>query len=273
MDVDPRPLLTSVVELAQRAGEAILKIYHQNSPIHVNYKTDESPVTEADIIAHDIIAQELALLTPDIPLLSEEGKIIDYESRKSWECYWLVDPLDGTREFVNKTGEFTVNIALIHQGQPILGVIYAPLRKLTYCGCVGNGAHKLIDNKHKKPIFVHSWQLGNFRVVASRRHRVPLQELLQEFGSVETTYRGSSLKFCLVAEGDADIYVRLSAIKEWDTGAGQCIVEQAGGLVLDLNWQPMRYNTKSELSIPAFIVVGDSEKLLPILKSIPPLRS
>lgn len=272
MDYDPRNYISDIVSLAQKAGQEILNIYRRADPIQVMFKADNSPVTEADLTAHEIIAQGLESLTPDIPLLSEEGKPIEYSLRKTWDYYWLVDPLDGTREFINKSGEFTVNIALIHNSKPILGVIYAPMRELTYYGCVGSGAYKINKNKNEKPIFISAWELGNFRIVASRHHRAPIEELLEPFGSVETTYRGSSLKFCLVGEGKADIYVRLSPIKEWDTGAGQCIVEQAGGLVLDLNWQPMRYNTKSELSIPAFIVVGDAEKLLPILKSIPPLR-
>lgn len=268
MSYDPHACLQEVVRLAQKAGKEILQIYEQNQPLQIILKEDQSPVTIADLTAQEIIAAGLQNIAPHIPQLSEEGAKVSYKNRREWDYYWLIDPLDGTREFIQRSGEFTVNIALIHNGNPVLGVIYAPLAKLTYYACVGRGAFKLSkDNKLAEPISIRSWELGLFRVIASRRHRLFLQEFLMPYGRTEITYRGSSLKFCLLAEGKADIYLRFSAIQEWDTAAGQCIVEQAGGLVLNSDWEPLRYNTKSKLVIPAFIVLGDAEKLLPILKS------
>lgn len=249
--IDLDSLLEPVCEIARRAGQEILKIYH--SEFDVEDKADGSPLTAADRAAHDTIVQGLLELTPDIPVLSEEASDIAYDERANWQRYWLVDPLDGTKEFVKRNGEFTVNIAFIEGDRPVLGVVYVPVTGVMYYACRGTGAFKF-DGNQVRSIRVQRYQGKKVRVVASRSHASDaLQTFLHGVGDVETISMGSSLKLCLVAEGAADVYPRLGPTSEWDTAAAQAVVEVAGGSVTDLDGQPLRYNKKDILN-PWFIV-------------------
>jgi len=252
-------LLEPVALLARRAGEKILEIY--NSEFSVEQKEDNSPLTEADMAAHHAIVDGLAALTPDIPVLSEESASLPYSLRSSWNRYWLVDPLDGTREFVKRNGEFTVNIALIESGVPVLGVVHVPVGGVSYLACRGRGAMK--QQAGETPVAIQVRRLGDgpVTVVGSRSHRGDsLIRFLDKLGAHDMTGMGSSLKLCLVAEGAADIYPRLGPTSEWDTAAAQCVVEQAGGFVTDTEMQPLRYNTKDSLLNPFFLVFGDDSR-------------
>ena len=243
--------LEPVCEIAIRAGEEILRVY--DSDFSVEDKADGSPLTAADRAAHHTIVEGLKQLTPDIPVLSEEASDVDYSVRSTWQCYWLVDPLDGTKEFVKRNGEFTVNIAFIEGDRPVLGVVYVPVTGVMYYACTGSGAFKR-DGDQVDSIKVQTYQGDKARVVASRSHASEaLQKFLDAVGDAETISMGSSLKLCLVAEGAADVYPRLGLTSEWDTAAAQAIVEVAGGTVTDLDGEPLRYNKKDILN-PWFIV-------------------
>jgi 3'(2'), 5'-bisphosphate nucleotidase len=245
-------LLDPVCAIARQAGEEILKIY--DSGFAVEDKADGSPLTAADRAAHQTIVNALATLTPDLPVLSEEACDIEYTVRSRWHRYWLVDPLDGTKEFVKRNGEFTVNIALIDNRQPVLGVVYVPVTGVTYYGCRGSGAFKQLADGDPAPIKVKAYEGGPVRVVASRSHASPaLQQFLDSVGEVETISMGSSLKLCLVAEGSADVYPRLGPTSEWDTAAAQAVVEFAGGTVSAVNGGPLVYN-KPDILNPWFVV-------------------
>jgi 3'(2'), 5'-bisphosphate nucleotidase len=248
----------ALLEVALEAGDAIMRIYE--SAFGVTAKADQSPLTEADLAAHRIIVQRLAALTPDIPVLSEESDQLEHAQRRNWRRLWLVDPLDGTKEFINRNGEFTVNIGLIVEGQPVLGVVYAPALGRAYAGVQGKGACKRVDG-HWEPIETRPYTGGRATVVASRSHRGPaidafLARLQAKEGvAPELVSSGSSLKLCAVAEGTAHVYPRLGPTSEWDTAAGQAIVEAAGGSVRDLRMKPLRYN-KPDLLNPWFIASG-----------------
>ncbi|MCG6976093.1 MAG: 3'(2'),5'-bisphosphate nucleotidase CysQ [Acidiferrobacterales bacterium] len=245
-------LLEPVCKIARQAGEEILKVY--NSDFAVEDKADGSPLTAADRAAHQTIVSELAKLTPAMPILSEEASDIDYAVRSQWQRYWLVDPLDGTKEFVKRNGEFTVNIALIENGEPVLGVVYVPVSGVIYFGCRGSGAFKQTRDGKAAAITVQTYQGGPARVVASRSHASPaLEQFLDAVGEVETISMGSSLKLCLVAEGAADVYPRLGLTSEWDTAAAQAVVETAGGKVTTVNGEPLVYN-KEDILNPWFVV-------------------
>ncbi len=248
-------LIDPVVALATEAGQAILEVYA--SDFDVQAKDDQSPLTQADMASQHIIVQGLNSLTPDLPILSEESGLPDFEERRKWNPYWLVDPLDGTREFVSRNGEFTVNIALIEDHQPVLGVVHVPVRHTTYAGCQGLGADKRVDGNAPQPIGVAMTSASPVRVVGSRSHRgTSLDRFLQNLGDFEMHPTGSSLKFCLVAEGEADVYPRLGPTSEWDTAAAQAVVEQAGGVVLELDGTPLSYNNKPDILNPHFLVAG-----------------
>jgi 3'(2'), 5'-bisphosphate nucleotidase len=200
-------------------------------------------------------------LTPEIPILSEESAKIPYSLRKSWDSYWLIDPLDGTKEFVKRNGEFTVNIALIENQEPILGVIYVPVSKVTYYGSRGGGAFKQRPDCLAESISATPKHGSPIRVAGSRSHAgESLKRYLENLGEHEIVSMGSSLKSCIVAEGLADIYPRLGPTSEWDTGAAQAVVEAAGGKLTDTRMQPLRYNTKESLLNPDFFVFGDLEE-------------
>ena len=243
--------------LARRAGAAILEVYA--SSFAVETKSDNSPLTAADMASHRVIVDGLRELTPDIPVLSEESRGIDWDERRKWERYWLVDPLDGTREFVKRNGEFTVNIALIENHVPVLGVVLLPVTGESYYGVAGEGAF-LESGPGALPRPITTRPAATIPVVAgSRSHSNERQvAILGNLGDHRLVSVGSSIKFCMVARGDADLYLRLGPTSEWDTAAAQCVVEQAGGAVVDLQGAPLRYNTKDSLLNPEFLTIGDA---------------
>ena len=244
-------------EIARAAGAAILAIYH--SDFAVQTKADESPLTAADLAAHQVIMTGLAALDPLLPVLSEEAKALPWSERQHWSRYWLVDPLDGTREFVKRNGEFTVNIALIDDRRPVLGVVLAPVTGELYIAASGQGAwlQPQVDGDWLR---LRTRSLGQSpRVAGSRSHGGSQSRMLQQLigSDYELVPLGSSLKFCLIARGAADVYLRLGLTSEWDTAAAQCVLEEAGGAVLDLSGQSFRYNRGESLLNPEFIAVGD----------------
>lgn len=251
-------LLQPVIEIAHQAGDAIMEIYEGHF-FCVEQKPDDSPVTEADYAAHEVIAKGLAELTPEWPVLSEEGELPDFEARRQWQRYWLVDPLDGTREFIKCNGEFTVNIALIENGQSVLGVIQAPVSRDLYYASAGGGAFYQAVNKAAKKIQTCQWDGGRITIAGSRSHRMPVFcSFLEFFDDYHVLSLGSSLKSCYVAQGRADIYARFGPTAEWDTAAAQCVVEEAGGKLTDMKLQPLRYNTKESIINPPFFSFGDA---------------
>jgi len=253
---NPCTLLEDVKRIAIEAGERILEVYE--SDFAIEHKDDKSPLTAADLAAHKAIVAGLGALTPEIPVLSEESASIPFSERSRWTRYWLVDPLDGTKEFIKRNGEFTVNIALIDNGRVDLGVVYVPVTRLSYFACAGGGAFKQAAGQAATPIHVTASAGLPVRVVGSRSHSgESLLRYLDKLGAHEMVSMGSSLKFCLVAEGKADVYPRLGLTSEWDTAAAQCVVEAAGGRVTGLDMQPLRYNTKDSLLNPHFFVFGD----------------
>ncbi|MEW5682548.1 MAG: 3'(2'),5'-bisphosphate nucleotidase CysQ [Pseudomonadota bacterium] len=223
--------LPAIINIAEQAGQAILAVYQQdNAAFNITGKADDSPLTAADLAAHQLIVKALTVLTPELPILSEEAADISWDIRKTWQRYWLVDPLDGTKEFIKRNGEFTVNIALIEQGEPVLGVIHAPVLNKTYYGAKGQGAF-LKQGASSKAISVAT-PGDTVRVVGSRSHPSPdLAGYLQQFAKHDMVPVGSSLKFCLVAEGAADVYPRFGPTMQWDTGAGHIIALEAGASV------------------------------------------
>lgn len=253
-------LLEPVAALAQLAGEKILAVYNSEE-FSVEEKADKSPLTAADMASHHAIVEGLGALTPDIPILSEESASLPYAERSAWQRYWLVDPLDGTREFIKRNGEFTVNIALIEAGAPVLSVVHVPVTGVSYLACDGQGAFKQEAGGERRVIRARKLGTGPLMVVGSRSHRGDsLNAFLDKLGDHEMVGMGSSLKLCLVAEGIADIYPRLGPTSEWDTAAAQCVVEQAGGFVTDTAMQPLRYNTRDSLLNPFFFVFGDDSR-------------
>ena len=255
--IDLEKLLPAVVALSKQAGARILEIYDQG--FDVVQKEDNTPVTIADHAAHAIIDDGLEEIADEFPVLSEESTTIPLADRMHWETYWLVDPLDGTREFIKRNGEFSVNIALVHKHQPILGVIYAPVLEVCYYAGKGMGAFKLERAQKPKPIHVCKQRREKLIIAGSRSHQTPrFKQFLANVGPYELLPVGSSLKSCLVAEGKADIYARLGPTSEWDTAAAHCIVEEAGGHLTDTNMQTLPYNTKESLLNPPFFVFGDS---------------
>jgi 3'(2'), 5'-bisphosphate nucleotidase len=253
-------LLEAVLAIGENAAHAILKVYATD--FAVDHKADTSPLTEADRTAHGIISRGLAELTPDIPVLSEESPAAQHEfaARRGWRTLWLVDPLDGTREFVNRNGEFTINIALVSDHQPVLGLVLAPALDLAYGGVSGNGAWRR-QRGEKEAIAVYRPARTRPVVAGSRSHRgASLDALLARIGDYELLSVGSALKLCLVAEGTADLYPRLGDTFEWDTAAGQAVLEAAGGAVLDLAGKPLRYNERESLRNPHFLACGDATR-------------
>lgn len=257
--MDYRALLDDVNKIAKDAGAAILEVYRQGDT-DVTYKDDKSPLTEADKASHTKIVAALGGLEPSLPVLSEESSSEVFEARQGWERFWLVDPLDGTKEFIKRNGEFTVNIALIEDNKPVLGVVYAPDLGLCYYGAHGVGAYKQQGEAEPVAIHVADEVTTPLKVVASRSHRNAetetfLERLKANEFEPEIQATGSSLKFCLVATGEAHLYPRFGPTMEWDTAAAQCVVECAGGAVVDLAGEPLRYN-KPDLYNPFFLVSG-----------------
>lgn len=254
----PADLLEEVVEIARAAGDAIMAVYARGSDgLAVTEKADRSPLTEADERAHRLIAARLAKLSPSLPLLSEED-VASFPGPDAQGRYWLVDPLDGTKEFINRNGEFTVNIALIEADRPVLGVVYAPVLGVMYLAAQGVGAFRQVHGEERQAISVVRHEPGTaWRVVGSRSHAGDsLAAFLADLGEYELVPMGSSLKICLVAEGKADLYPRLGPTSLWDTAAAQCVVEQAGGSVRTMEGQSLGYANTAQLLNPHFMVAG-----------------
>jgi 3'(2'), 5'-bisphosphate nucleotidase len=259
VEIDLQSLLDPVIAIAEDAGQRIMSIFKQEYSIE--YKEDNTPVTRADFMAHDAILAGLNIITPELPLISEEDPVPGYATRADWEYFWIVDPLDGTREFINHRDGFSVNIALVHRDRPVLGVIHAPVSGTSFYASAGSGAFRR-DGQHR---------LGT-RMHCRKKHRSPpmiavsrtrqggrLAEYLKRIGEYEIFPIGSSLKSCLVAEGIADLYPCLGPTSEWDTAAAQCIVEEAGGHMTDFSNAPLRYNRRESMVNPAFLVYGDPQ--------------
>ena len=256
---DACALLDAVKQIALDAGRCILEVY--GTDFAVEHKDDKSPLTAADMASHKAIVAGLQRLTPEIPILSEESANIPFTERSGWQRYWLIDPLDGTREFIKRNGEFTVNIALIHAGRAELGIVHVPVSGMTYFACAGRGAFKQQAGQAAEAIHVRKLQEGPVMVAGSRSHSGDsLLRFLDKLGPHELVSMGSALKLCLVAEGTADVYPRLGLTSEWDTAAAQCVVEAAGGQVTGLDMQPLLYNTKDSLLNPHFLVFGDASR-------------
>jgi len=257
--MDLEHLIDATTSLARTAGKAILEVYATD--FDVQRKDDESPLTLADMASHHIIESGLRELTPEIPIISEESGLPDYAERSTWQRYWLIDPLDGTKEFVNRNGEFTVNIALIDNHSPVLGVVHVPVSGKTYTGGKGLGSTVCSAAGQPQPIRAASRCAAPVRVMGSRSHRgASLDAFLAQLGPFEMQPMGSSLKFCRVAEGAADVYPRLGPTSEWDTAAAQAVVEQAGGQVLQLDGTALGYNRKADILNPHFLVLGPRDR-------------
>ena len=258
-------MIDNIRDICAKAGEAIMKTYA--GPAQIESKEDNSPLTQADRAAHECIVTALTKLTPDIPVLSEESEGINTEERMTWKRFWLVDPLDGTKEFIKKTGQFTVNIALIENGETSLGVVLAPASSLEYFAIRNEGAFKREGKLNPIRIHVSDFDKNKLRIVASRDHAGPkIEAMLQKLPTAKLVSMGSSLKFCLVAEGKADLYPRFVPTMEWDTGAAQCILEEAGGSVCTLDGYRLRYG-KEDLRNQSIIGAGhptiDWKSLMP----------
>ncbi|QHE61378.1 3'(2'),5'-bisphosphate nucleotidase CysQ [Rossellomorea vietnamensis] len=252
-------MLKEVIEIAIRAGKKILEVYEDAYTIHE--KEDRSPLTIADQLSHSHIQTELSNLFPTIPILSEEGASIPFKERKNWSSFWLVDPLDGTKEFIKKNGEFTVNIALIQGNRPVLGIIYAPVTDTLYYAEKNKGAYKLMTAsslEKRKQIKINTASSGVKKIVISRSHLSDatqdyIEDLQRQVGKLDFTSIGSSLKFCLIADGSAHYYPRLAPTMEWDTAAGQIIVEEANGQVSEFETGAHLVYNKKVLTNPSFI--------------------
>jgi len=256
---DDSRMLEPLLDIVRMTSRRILKIYATD--FAVNKKSDQSPVTAADMAAHDTIVRGLQRLTPELPVLSEESSQIPFSERRRWGSYWLVDPLDGTKEFINRNGDFTVNIALVQEHAPVVGVVHIPVENLSYYGVVGAGAYRVKTGAAPQAIQVRPLDGKTLRVVASRSHRGELLDgYLEKLGAHEIVSRGSALKFCLVAEGAADVYPRLGPTSEWDTAAGHAVLLAAGGQVINVDGSPLRYNRKESLLNPHFIAYADASR-------------
>lgn len=244
--------------VARRAGQRILEVYDRG--FDVDTKQDGSPVTTADHLAHDLIVGELEQLDPGIPVLSEESSVGAFEQRRGWTQFWLIDPLDGTKEFISRRGEFTVNIALIQRCQPVLGVVHTPVQQLTHWAWAGGAAYKQRADERPGAIRARIYEGGKPTIVASRSHgRGNLEKYLagveKRHEGYELTSMGSALKICIVAEGRADVYPRLGPTSEWDTAAAHCVLTVAGGSVTDRHGEALMYNKESILN-PWFVASG-----------------
>ncbi|MBA5762857.1 3'(2'),5'-bisphosphate nucleotidase CysQ [Vibrio sp. 404] len=252
--------LPAVIDVARAAGQLILDIY-QKKQYEEFIKADETPVTSADLAAHKFIVEKLSELTPDIPVLSEEAADISLEQRSQWDRYWLVDPLDGTQEFIARSGDFATIIALIENHQPVMGVVYAPVSGVTYYAYKGKGAWKIPDMSESVRITAHQHQGQQYPIAIAISRRQDINRITSRMCSAwnyDLVPLGSAaLKACLVAEGAVDCYLRLGPTGEWDTAATQCIVEEAGGRILSTQLTPLSYNERDTLENPNFIVLGD----------------
>ena len=251
--------LPAVIDIADAAGREIMGIYQ--SDFNVTLKRDRSPLTEADLAAQRTIGAGLAALTPEIAMLGEESAPSVFQQRRQWRTLWLVDPLDGTREFVKRNGEFTVNIALVDEGEAVLGVVLAPALSVCYAAARGAGAFRRSADGTRTSLQVCASAPPVLRVLASRSHGdAVLDRLLERLGAQERISVGSALKFGLLAEGRGDLYVRRGATSEWDTAAGHAVVLEAGGCVVDFQGHPLRYNERDTLINPSFLAYADRSR-------------
>tara|TARA_R110002072_G_scaffold136124_2_gene278104 strand:- start:64680 stop:65549 length:870 start_codon:yes stop_codon:yes gene_type:complete len=275
-----RSVLQTVRQIAERAGREILAVYSHVDGPQVQLKADDSPLTEADLRANRVIVSELRRNFPDIPVLSEESEPVPFSTRRRWQSYWLVDPLDGTKEFLSRNGEFTVNIALINDGDPVMGIVHVPVTGVTYAGLTQgseSGAwrydggiedpEEMCEGRSLQATELPSpaqWPELTLRVVASRRHGGEQSERLlammrARVGDLELVNMGSSLKMCLIAEGKADFYPRLAPTSEWDTAAAHAVLKAAGGKIVNTGMQVLRYNTKESTLNPHFYALAGGD--------------
>ncbi|EOX4101607.1 3'(2'),5'-bisphosphate nucleotidase CysQ [Vibrio alginolyticus] len=262
MTKDLSHLLPQVIDIARSAGQMILEIYEKKQ-YEAYTKSDETPVTSADIAAHKFITERLSDLTPDIPVLSEEDADISLEQRAQWERYWLVDPLDGTQEFIARSGDFATIIALVDNNRPTMGVVYGPVSGVTYYAYNDKGAWKIPDMSDSVKIHTHKHEQPEQSIAIAISRRQDINRITNRMSSAwnyDLIPLGSAaLKACLVAEGAVDCYLRLGPTGEWDTAATQCIVEEAGGRILSTQLEPLSYNERETLENPNFIVLGDAD--------------
>jgi len=254
-------LLPEIRRIAKQAGEKIMEVY--DAGFEVETKEDNSPVTTADLAANDLIEAELKKLSPLFPILSEESANVPFEERATRETYWLVDPLDGTKEFINRRDSFTVNIALIHKNKSVLGVIYAPALGVSYYACSGHGSYKETaengEQKIKARALAPKPTFAGSRSHPGKELAAFLENYENDKGEFELVSIGSSLKMCMIAEGTADLYPRLWLTSEWDTAAAHCIVDEAGGQLVKTDMSPLLYNTKDSLLNPYFFTIGNND--------------
>ena len=254
--------LLKISNIAVEAGKIILDFYNKN--VDITFKTDESPLTQADLASNKFITDSIKKMSPNIPILSEE-EFVEWDIRKAWKKYWLIDPLDGTKEFIKKNGEFTVNIALIENNRPIIGVIYAPVSNELYFSKKNFGSYKILTNKklntldNAKKISIKTEKTNQVKIIGSRSHSNPLLQkwVSKNFNQFEILQKGSSLKFCLIAEGSADIYPRFGPTSEWDIAAGHIILEEAGGRLKSIDNEEILYNEKEDILNPNFFAYNN----------------
>ncbi len=252
-------LIPGVLDIARRAGELIMDIYENESDFGIEQKSDDTPITRADRAANRVICDALEALTPHRHIISEENDLPPHAERQGWEYCWIVDPLDGTKEFIRRNGNFTVNIALARRDTAVLGVIYAPATGECFWAVEGHGAYEALPGGRSERLRCASfrWDAAGLRILSSRSHfNMETKVLIREFPSPKFISRGSALKFGILARGEADLYPRLGPTGEWDTAAGQVILEEAGGAVLDYyTRRPLRYNKESTVN-PFFLACG-----------------
>ncbi len=260
--MDFSSLLPDVIDIARASGKVIFDIYQQGH-YEQHTKSDDTPVTSADFAAHALVTSRLQALTPDIPVLSEEDTSVSFEERRKWDRYWLIDPLDGTQEFIAGSGDFATIIALVENNRPIMGVVYAPVSNVAYYAYYQQGAWKITAEGETSPIHTQTYSSvpTSLAIAISRRQNVDAikDRLASELEYTLIPLGSASLKSCLVAEGKVDCYLRLGPTGEWDTAATQCIVEEAGGRILNTHLKPLSYNRRSTLENPNFITLGDHD--------------
>lgn len=240
--------ITDILKQVNKASAAILDIY-KSADLEIEYKKDNSPLTLADKTSHDVLVLGLKRIYPDIPILSEEGQDVSYQIRKNWKYFWVIDPLDGTKEFISGNGEFTINLALVKEDKPVFGIVAAPTKDTIYFANKGEGAYKKEDDNAPEKIEASKVTKGKTVIARTRSHKNKKEEpIIAKLGLTKTIHAGSALKFCLVAEGKADIYLRGGPTMEWDTAAGDCIANEAGATTYTIDGKPFLYNKQNLLN-------------------------